>query len=172
MTYLQLTGGSLAGMLGITALVGTVAATGLGDRIFNNLSLDSSASVRLRVWDAFDYLSTTDVWMGVSPLEIDHISLRMGLDPTYEAIENFWIYLFMQFGLIGFIPFLVGLACLLRMLWKSTNTPLKLSIVLYLLVGSTANTLASKTVSLMLLTTAILASTKAWPAAAPTVRVP
>lgn len=172
MTYLQLTGGSLAGMLGITALAGAVAATGLGDRIFNNLSLDSSASVRLRVWDAFQYLSSTDMWMGVSPSEIDHISLRMGLDPTYEAIENFWIYLFMQFGLIGFIPFLIGLACLFWMLWKSTSTPLKLSIVLYLLVASTANTLASKTVSLMLLTTVILASSPHWRTAAFSGRAP
>lgn len=162
MTYLQLTGGSLAGMLGVTALVGVVAATGLGDRIFNNLSFDSSASVRLRVWDAFHYLSSTDIWFGVAPSEIDLISLRMGLDPTYEAIENFWIYLFMQFGLIGFIPFLVGLVCLLWMLWKNTNTPLKLSIVLYILVASTGNTLASKTVSLMLLTTVILASAVHW----------
>lgn len=156
-SYLQLTGGSLALMLGSTALVGVVAVSGLGERIFKNLKLDSSGSVRLRVWDAFDYLSDTDWWMGIAPTDIDHIAVRMGLDPNYEAIENFWIYLFMQFGVIGFIPFLVGIVCLAFILLKSATPPMRMALLLYFMVASTANTLASKTVSLMLLVTVILA---------------
>lgn len=156
-SYLQLTGGSLAVMLGLTALVGLVAGTGLGARIFENLQLDSSASVRLRVWDAFGYLSGEDLWMGVSPAQIDHISLRIGLDPIFEAIENFWIYLFMQFGILGFIPFLIGLGCLLAVLWKAANPSMRLAVLVYFLAASTANTLASKTISLLLLTIVVVA---------------
>ena len=156
-SYLQLTGGSLAAMLGLTGLVGFVAMTGMGERIFSNLKLDNSASVRLRVWDAFNYLSSDDFWLGIAPAQIDHISLRMGLDPNYEAIENFWIYLFMQFGIIGFVPFIIGLGCLVALLWKSATPPMRAAIVVYFLVASTANTLATKTVSLTLLTIAILA---------------
>lgn len=155
-SYLQLTGGSLALMLALTSMIGVVAATGLGSRIFNNLKIDSSASVRMRVWDAFGYLSDIDLWMGVAPAQIDHISLRMGLDPNYEAIENFWIYLFMQFGVIGFVPFLIGLACLMIVLFRAATPPMRIAVLLYLLVASTANTLASKTVSLMLLVLVIL----------------
>lgn len=159
LNYLQLTGGSLALMLALTGLVGVVAATGLGGRIFNNLKLDSSANVRLRVWDAFNYLTNTDLWMGVAPTEIDHISLRLGLDPTYEAIENFWIYLFMQFGFIGFIPFLVGIVCLLVVMLRTATPPMRVAVLLYFVVASTANTLATKTVSLMLLLLVILGGT-------------
>lgn len=155
-SYLQLTGGSLALMLALTSMIGVVAATGLGSRIFNNLKIDSSASVRMRVWDAFGYLSDIDLWMGVAPAQIDHISLRMGLDPNYEAIENFWIYLFMQFGVIGFVPFLIGLTCLMLVLLRAATPPMRIAVLLYLLVASTANTLASKTVSLMLLVLVIL----------------
>jgi hypothetical protein len=157
-SYLQITGGSLSLMLGATGLLGVVAVTGLGERIFKNLTLDSSASVRLRVWDAFNYLSDTDYWMGIAPVDIDHIAIRMGLDPTYEAIENFWIYLFLQFGVIGFVPFMVGIACLTVFLLKTATPSMRLAVLLYFLVASTANTLASKTVSLMLLAMVIMAS--------------
>lgn len=156
-SYLQLTGGSLALMVGLTVLVAVIAGTGLGARIFNNLQMDSSATVRLSVWGAFAYLSDTDWWMGVSPAQIDHIALRLGLDPVYEAIENFWIYLFLQFGTIGFVPFMLGLGCLLALLWKAANPAMRTALVVYFLVASTANTLASKTISLMLLTLVIIA---------------
>ena len=156
-SYLQLTGGALALMFGLTALIGIVASTGLGARIFENLQMDSSASVRLSVWGAFNYLSDTDWWIGVAPAQIDHISLRLGLDPVYEAIENFWIYLFLQFGIVGFIPFVFGLGCLLAVLWKAANPALRTALLVYFLVASSANTLASKTVSLMLLTLVIIA---------------
>jgi O-antigen ligase len=156
-SYLQLTGGSLAVMLGVTGLVGLVAGSGLGARIFENMKMDSSAAVRLRVWDAFNYLSDDDFWLGIAPTQIDHISLRMGLDPLYEAIENFWIYLFMQFGIIGFVPFLIGLVCLLVVLWKAANSPMRVAVLVYFLVASAANTLAAKTMSLLLLTVVVVA---------------
>lgn len=154
--YVQLTGGSLAGVLAATLAGGLAAATGLGARIFSNLRVDSSASVRLRVWDIFHYISNADIWIGIPPQAIDHASMQIGLDLKYEAIENFWIYLLLQFGVIGFIPFCVGFICLLRMLWQSATTLQRVSLLLFLVVASTANTLASKSISLMLLTTVIV----------------
>ena len=156
-SYLQLTGGSLAFMLGATMLAGVVAATGLGERIFKNLQWDSSAGVRLRVWDAFAYISNADLWMGMAPAQIDHISVRLGLDPRYEAIENFWIYLFLQLGVIGFAPFVAGLLCLVVTMWRVTTPTMRAAIVLYFVSASTGNTLASKTISLLLLVLVMLA---------------
>ena len=158
-SYLQLTGGSLAVMLMATGLVGVAAATGLGERIFHNLKFDASASVRLQVWDVFHYMSADDLWIGLAPNQIDHILLRIGVDPIYEALENFWISLFMQFGVIGFIPFIVGLVCLVAALWKISTPPMRAAVLLYFLVASTANTLSSKTASLTLLVIAIVAGT-------------
>lgn len=156
--YLQLTGGSLFVMLGATALVAFVAITGLGERIFVSLQLDSSADVRFRVWSAFSFMSTTDLWIGIPPAGIDRVSLLLGLDPVFEAIENFWIYLLMQFGILGFIPFLAGLGSLLWLLWRSATVPMRLGLVVYMLVASTNNTLAAKTISLALLAVVMVGS--------------
>lgn len=156
-SYLQLTGGSLALMLGITAVAGVVAVTGIGERFFQNLQWDDSASVRGRVWEVFAHLSPTDLWTGVAPAEIDRISLRIGLDPKFEAVENFWIYLFMQFGVVGYFPFIVGLALLVALLWRAATPSMRVAVLVYFLVASGANTLASKTMSLMMLAVVVVA---------------
>lgn len=168
-TYLQLTGGSVALTLLAALLVGVVASTGLGERIFQNLVFDSSASVRLKVWEALAYLSATDAWFGIPPSAIDHITVLIGLDPTYEAIENFWIYLFMQFGVIGYLPFIVGLGCLIARLWRAATPPMRLAVLFFFVSGSTGNTLAAKSAALLLLVVVVLAgrASKAAATAAP-----
>lgn len=157
-SYLQLTGGSAALLLGIAALCGLVLATGLGERIFDNLRWDNSANVRLAVWHAFDYLHGADWWLGLPPVAIDRIAVAMGLDLRYEAIENFWIYAFLQFGAIGFLPFLVGLGLLVKWLLREARPPMRSGVLVFFVVASTANALSSKTVSLMLLAVVVAAS--------------
>lgn len=165
--YLQLTGGALA-LVGIASVgVAVVIATGLGDRIFENLSWDSSASVRGRVWDAFDHLRGADWWFGLAPVDIDRISLAMGIDPVYESIENFWIYAFLQFGIVGFVPYVVGLGCLSVFMLRLATPPMRLGVIVFFIVASTANALSSKTVSLTLLATVVFAGASM---RAPTVR--
>lgn len=156
-SYLQLTGGSLALMLGTTIVAGIIAASGIGERFFQKLYWDDSASVRGRVWDAFSFLSPTDLWTGIAPAEIDRISLRMGLDPKSEAIENFWIYLLMQFGIVGYFPFILGIVLLVVLLWRTATPWMRVAVFVYFLVASSANTLASKTSSLTLLAVVIVA---------------
>jgi len=160
-SYLQVTGGLLALMLAATAVVGTVLASGLGERIFANLTWDNSANVRLVAPQALDHLDDFEWWVGVPPARIDEIALRLGLDPRFEAIENFWIVLLMQFGLIGFIPFVVGLGAGLLHVWRQAMPPLQLALPVYLLVASGANTLAAKSVSLTLLFV-VMAASAAW----------
>lgn len=160
-SYLRVTGALLALMLGGTALTGAVLASGLGERIFANLSWDNSANVRLVALQALDHLDEFDWWVGVPPARIDEIALRLGLDPRFEAIENFWVVLLMQFGLVGFVPFLIGLGAGLLHVWRRAMPPLQLALPVYLLVASGANTLATKSVSLTLLMVAMAASA-AW----------
>lgn len=160
-SYLQLTGGSLALVVGGLAMVAAMLGTSLGDRLLNSLQWDSSASVRLRVLDAFDFIAAWDLWFGISPDAIDRVKLQLGLDPRYEAIENFWVYLLMQFGVIGFVPFLAGLACLVAWLARQADAPMRAALVVYFVAGSTGNTLAAKTSSLVLLVTAVLAGAAA-----------
>ena len=162
-SYLQVTGGSVALLLGLSAMAGVVLATGLGERIFQNLFWDNSASVRTRVWAAFDHLRGADWWLGLPPAGIDRIALAMGLDPRFEAIENFWIYTYLQFGAIGYVPFIVGLGCLIVWMLKVSPLPMRVAVLLFFLVASTANALSSKSPALTLLVVTALASAAAVP---------
>lgn len=150
-SYRQITGG-LVGMAALAAaLVAVVVTTKLGDRIFNNLKWDNSADVRLLAFNVLNHVHDTDLWFGIPVERIEGIAGRVGIDLRYEAIENFWINLLVLLGIVGFTLFLVGLACLVAHLWRNSRTPLKVAIVMYFLIASGANTLASKTPSLMLL---------------------
>lgn len=169
-SYLQVTGGSVGLMLGLSAMAGVVLATGLGERIFQNLVWDNSASVRTKVWSAFDYLHGADWWLGLPPAGIDRIALAMGLDPRFEAIENFWIYTYLQFGAIGYVPFIVGIGCLTVWMLKVSPVPMRVAVLLFYLVASTANALSSKSPALTLLAVTALASAAALPRAAGTSR--
>jgi hypothetical protein len=102
-----------------------------------------------------NYVHDADLWFGVPITRIDSIALRVGIDPRYEAIENFWLYLLLLLGIVGFALFLLGLGLLTWHLWRIATTPMRLGLVVYFLLASGANTLASKTVSLLLLAGAV-----------------
>jgi hypothetical protein len=150
-SYLQLTGGSVLLTLGLAGLIGFVAVTGLGERIFTGLQLDKSASVRLTVLSAYEYVTTEQLWLGTSARDIDLVALRLGLDPVYEAIENSWIYLSLQLGLILFSIWLVGFVCFLIWLLRQAPGIAVMGVLVYMLNASTTNTLAAKTITMGLL---------------------
>jgi hypothetical protein len=150
-SYLQLTGGSVLVTLLAAGLVGLVIATGLGERIFTGFQLDKSASVRLTVLSAHQYISTEQLWFGMSAREIDLVALRLGLDPIYEAIENSWIYLSLQLGAILFSIWLSGFVCFLIWLFRQAPAPAAIGICLYMFNVTTTNTLAAKTITMGLM---------------------
>lgn len=154
-SYFQVSGGLLALMAGCAALLGVVAATGLGERFFNNLKWDNSAAVRLRIYDMLDHVHDADLWVGVSITQIEHIAQRVGLDLRFEAVENFWLYMLLLLGGLGFVPFVLGVATLVAHLWRSAGPALRMGVVAYFVLASGANTLASKSTSLLLLTLAV-----------------
>jgi hypothetical protein len=157
-SYLQLSGGSVFLLLAGVAMVALVITTGLGERIFANLYLDNSAGVRLRVWQAFDHLSAEQLWLGISARDIDLVALRLGLDPKYEAIENGWIYLSLQFGLVVFALWVIGFVCLITWTLRHAAPLAGAGVVAYVLVASTSNAFASKSVGSALLVTYAVAS--------------
>ncbi len=150
-SYLQLTGGSVLLTLGLAALVLGVVLSGLGERIFASLYLDSSASVRLRVWSAYDFVNLEQLWLGISAREIDTVALRLGLDPNYEAIENGWIYLSLQMGLVFFAFWVLGFCCLVIWMLRQAPALAAVGVLVFLLNVSANNALASKTVVLGML---------------------
>jgi hypothetical protein len=148
--YLQLTGGLLAGILSAAALAAVIFTTGLGDRIFKSLVWDSSAEVRSRIWDVFDYVSSQDMLLGISPQEIMHVGTRIGLAES-EAIENFWIVILLQVGWIGFIPFFIAMVSAFIWLIRSSRGAMRCAVVIFFAVASSNNSLTSKTISFSML---------------------
>jgi hypothetical protein len=146
-------------VFGLTALGALVAVTGVGERIFANLTWDNSASVRLLAWDVLDHFHGAAFWFGISIPSIDAIALRVGIDPRYEAIENFWIYLLLLLGMFGFVLFVAGIGMLLICMWKKSPPLLKMTMLVYLVLASGANTLSSKSTSLLYLVVAIQCAT-------------
>jgi hypothetical protein len=157
-SYLQLTGGSVLLLLAAASMVGVVVVTGVGERIFTTFYMDNSASVRLRVWEAYHHVSSEDLWLGLSAREIDKVALRLGLDPKYEAIENGWIVLSLQFGLVFFCLWLLGFASLLLWLFRQAPALAAAGVLVYLLNASTTNAFASKTITQGVLVTYVVAA--------------
>jgi MFS family permease len=156
--YLQVTGGLVAAALGVTLLSAAVMVTGVGDRIFKNLTWDNSANVRVRVWQVLDYLHDEALWFGMPIPRIDQIALRVGIDPQYEAIENFWLYMLLLLGIVGFALFVGGLACLVWHMWRIAQVPLRTGVLVFFAVASGANTLSSKGMILVMLAMVVQAA--------------
>lgn len=157
-SYLQLTGGTVVLALALVGLAAVVGLTGLGDRIFATLYLDNSASVRLRVWQAYAHVHTEALWLGLSAREIDTVALRLGLDPDFEAIENGWIYLSLLLGLPVFGLWLAGFAALFGRLLRDAPPVVRIALMTFLVSASTSNFLGAKSVGLGVVATFALAA--------------
>jgi hypothetical protein len=157
-TYRQLTGGGLGGVLVLATLATGVLISGLGDRVFQNFTWDNSADVRFVIWRTLDHFHDLDLWLGLPISGIDHLAGRVGIDMRFEAIENFWLYQLLLLGIVGFVPFVVGMALLVTHLLRQVTPMLGLSVIVYFVVASGTNSLASKTISLLVLTVLVTAS--------------
>ncbi|WP_085318240.1 VpsF family polysaccharide biosynthesis protein [Derxia lacustris] len=143
-TYAQITGGSVVVLLGIGLLVAVVMGAGLGERIFTKLKVDDSAEVRARIWSVFGLMSEQQLIAGASPAEIAHFIFQLALQDPLETIENFWINMYLQFGAIGFLPFVAAMVGLLRWLWRLAPGPARVSILIFVVVSSSNNSLSAK----------------------------
>ncbi|MDB5819325.1 MAG: rane protein [Rhizobacter sp.] len=149
-SYVQITGGLLLAMVGIAVLASAIAATGIGERIFVSLSWDGSAAVRVRIWDVFDYLNIRNWLIGVEPADLPALNDRLGLADS-EAIENFWLVMFLKLGLSGFVVFASAMVCAFAWLWRSSHGAMRVGVCLFFIIASSNNSLATKTDALMLL---------------------
>lgn len=159
-TYLQLTGGSVAVALGLASVSMAVVGLGLGDRIFHNFTWDNSADVRFLAWRTLDHFNDLDLWLGLPISGIDHLAERVGIDMRFEAIENFWVYQLLLLGITGFVPFVLGLGLLVVHLLRRSTPVLCLASLVYWVVASGTNSLASKTISLLMLSVLVHASVR------------
>lgn len=104
-------GAGLAVVIVFPPLFGVlVSQTDLGARILDHLYMDDSARVRAYQWEVLDKLNPRDVLFGTTRTDLEVMKSQIGISGRGDDIENPWLLLFLNFGLIGFLPFVAGLA--------------------------------------------------------------
>ncbi len=142
---------SVAASLGAIYLV---LNTGMGGRLINHgLFDDSSAIVRVNVWNIFDYFSLDDFTWGTNIKNIRLILHQSGVEVT----ENFWLDYLLNLGLVFLLPVTTLYFFLAKKEYRDYALPAKiLTSVTFLLIASTNNSLSATYVPLFVYFLSIL----------------
>ncbi|MDY0884256.1 VpsF family polysaccharide biosynthesis protein [Dongia soli] len=148
-----ITFGLLCAILG-----GAILYLDLGARIFEGLVWDESADIRRRSMMAFDFLSIEQLLLGVSPGEIAEIILRINIRNPIEIIENTWIVLTLQFGVISLVMLIASYGFLLLQLARKAPPLMKVGLLSFLILTSSNNALSVKTMVLVFTVSVVMTS--------------
>jgi hypothetical protein len=141
-------------------LIMLVLTTNVGERIITHMYADDSVSVRNTQWLVLNYLNLNDVLFGVPPVRLELMKYQIGLGEATTDIENFWLLMFLNLGVIGFVVFLFALALFILHLGRRVNHPLGWMLLLAaILVDSTSNSLGRKSPDLFFMTACLIAMT-------------
>jgi hypothetical protein len=137
-----------------------VAGADIGERIIAHLYIDDSALVRDVQWQVLNYLNLNDVLFGVPPARLDIMKYQIGLGSATTDIENCWLLMFLNLGIIGFAVYLTALALFIVHLGRTANHPLGWILVISMIaIASTSNSLGRKSTDLFFTTACIMAMT-------------
>lgn len=132
--------------------------TDVGMRIMSHLYLDNSADVRIVQWRVLPLLNFHDILFGASLDRIQQLKVLVGLTGPGADIENGWLLLFLNLGVVGFPIIAGGLFLFLWHLGKRADTSFGwLVIIVTVLVSTTNNSLGRKTPDLVFLTAFVIA---------------
>jgi hypothetical protein len=140
-------------------MIALALSLGLGERIFQNFYWDVSAESRLLVFKVFNYLKPEDWLWGMGPARIVEVLDQLKGATLLTDLENFWLLLLMQLGLGGFLLLSTGLLAMIFSLVRQAPPALKLSAVIFLILASTNNSLATKSQSLSILIAILIGAT-------------
>jgi hypothetical protein len=146
-----------------------ITSTDIGQRILTHLYVDDSAQVRSTQWLVLNHLNLHDVLFGVPLARLDILKYQIGLGADTTDIENFWLLMFLNLGVMGFAVFLVALGLFIVHLGRTTGHPLGwMLLVAAIVVDSTSNSLGRKSVDLIFMVACMVAMT-GYPRTAPAV---
>ncbi len=152
LTPVILTSTLLAVLLLPLLLVLLGSQTSIGNRVVTHFYVDDSVMVRAQQWDVLDLLDMREVLFGTTRERVDQMSAQIGLISAHSGIENPWLLLFLNLGIINLIPFLFGLSMFLVYLARRGGWPNGWVLIgSYLAVASTNNSLGTKTLDLSFL---------------------
>ena len=130
----------------IPALTYLVAATPVGDRLVNRWYFDDSAEVRVVQWQILNHLTFRQALFGTPGGDLLQIYSMVGL----TGVENPFLLLFLNLGLIGLPVFCIGLAALFIHLYQ-THSRSKWLLLAALLIISSSNSIGTKAPDLFML---------------------
>lgn len=146
-----------------------VTSTDIGERILSHMYVDDSAQVRSIQWLVLNHLNLHDVLFGVSLDRLNILKYQIGLGGDTTDIENFWLLMFLNLGIMGFVVFLIALGLFIVHLGRVTAHPLGwLLLIGSIIVDSTSNSLGRKSVDLVFMVACLIAMT-GYPQASPAV---
>jgi hypothetical protein len=141
-------------------LVLLLTSTDIGTRVVTHMYMDDSADVRNLQWLILKHLNTHDVLFGVPMQRMDILKYQIGLAAETTDIENFWLLMFLNLGVIGFLVFLIALAMLMLHLGRMTAHPLGwMLLIAAIIIDSTSNSLGRKSVDLLFMVACMVAMT-------------
>ena len=125
---------------------------GLGNRLLElGLFDDSSAVVRVKIFEIFDFYQLKDFILGYSSESIDDILFVSGL--SSYCIENYWLVYILKFGIVFtiLIAYFYG-SFFIRLLQRTSSFHKMFLLGSFLLISSTNNSLATDSIALSVLT--------------------
>src|SRR5699024_7740763 len=137
--------------LGVLAFI-VFNFTNLGNRIVGKALFDSSGQARLNVARIFETLNAKELLFGVGTKKIDYMQYIMNV----PIIENFWVVWLLRFGLVLVIILALALVYFLFKNLHEVSNDIKISVlVVFFSVASTNNSLATSTLVISILISAI-----------------
>ena len=143
----------IAGALLLPALFIVITThSDIGMRLTSHLYMDDSADVRVIQWQVLDQLRLRDVLFGMPYDRIEALKANIGLAAVGSDIENPWLLMFLNLGIVAY-PFLVAaiFLLLLHLARQANNSVSWLLITAILLIVSTSNSLGRRTPDLIFL---------------------
>ena len=138
----------LAMLFGPLAIAGVIVGTDIGQRIFAKLAWEGSAQARLEAFRFVSMMTSDEIWFGIAASRFDQLLESLN---TVQVVENFWLILLARFGLIAFVPFCIAFIAFLYRLSREGDWKVKVAVVIFLLIASSNNSLATKKPALCIL---------------------
>ncbi|MGO4855236.1 VpsF family polysaccharide biosynthesis protein [Phaeovulum sp. W22_SRMD_FR3] len=136
--------------------MGLLLFTPLGERLISMSDFsDTSTSARLSVLSVYDSLNPNEVWWGVDP---SYKRTLLIANPDFDTIENFWVAVSLNLGLIMMVPFAVFLLLFLYRVGRRGKPGGVFAMLVFLIIASTNNSLAIKTPLLVVICCLMAAS--------------
>lgn len=127
-------------------LVFILYSTSIGNRIFDNLFLESSAQARFDILILLDFLTFHEWVFGASSSMLDNVEYITGVG----IIENYLLGWLVNYGLVGMIPLILSSWLLLIFAFRY-DASVKIAIFAFIAISISNNSLMTKTPALFFL---------------------